>query len=53
MTVTYTKSEVTLIGSPLESSVLEDGSAEITLDYEQIVELMEQLRVAVELSKDF
>lgn len=53
MTVTYTKNEVTLIGSPLESSVLEDGSSEITLDYDQVVELMEMLRVAVELKKDF
>lgn len=49
----YTKNEVTLIGSPLESSVLEDGSSEITINYEQAVELMEQLRVAIELSKDF
>ena len=53
MTITYTKDEVTLIGSPLESSVLEDDSVEITLDYEQAFELMELLRVAVELKKDF
>lgn len=53
MNITYTKSEVTLTGTPMESFNAEDGSVQITLDYDQVVELMEQLRVAIELSKDF
>ena len=52
MEITYTKDEVTLIGTPMESFVSEEGLT-ITISYEDAEELMEQLRVAIALRKDF